>query len=132
MSGMIKLGAAVALPASPGLVWAEVALKPSLAGRLLTLLYKPPGLMIGYRLAGGQSLAYRYFAGGGETGFLLAPVVRNTQDFGALASALPGGLPTGLAYPLSFTINPIGRFWTYWAWQRDYRLRLFTLQMTAG
>jgi hypothetical protein len=132
MSGMIKLGAAVPLPASRGLIWAEVDLKPSLAGRLLTLLYKPPGLTIGYTLADGHTAAYRYFAGGGETGFLIAPVVRNTQDFGELASVMPGGLPSGTPYPLSFTIRPIGRYWSYWAWRHEYRLRLFTLQMTAG
>jgi hypothetical protein len=132
MSGTIMLGAAVPLPASPGLIWAEVDLKPSLAGKLLTLLYKPPGLMIGYTLADGQSIGYRYFAGGGETGFLISPVVRNTQDFGNLSSVMPGGLPRGMPYPIRFTIRPIGRYWTYWAWQHVYRLRLFTLQMTAG
>jgi hypothetical protein len=132
MSGMIKLGAAVPLPASPGLVWAELDLKPSLAGRLMTLLYKPPGLTIGYTLAGGQKAAYRYFAGGGETGFLISPLVRNTQDFGELASVPPGGLPRGMPYPISFTIRPIRHSWPSWAWQHAYRLRLFTLQMTAG
>jgi len=132
MSGMIQLGATVNLPASPGLVWAEVSLKPSLAGKLLTLLYKPPGLMIGYMLKDGKSLGYRYFAGGGETGFLVAPVVRNTQDFGDLSAAMPAGLPRGTPYPRSFTIKPIGNSWTSWAWQHNYRLRLFTLQMTSG
>ena len=132
MSGMIKLGAAVPLPVSPSLVWAELDLKPSLAGKLLTLLYKPPGLMIDYTLKDGKSLGYRYFAGGGETGFLVAPVVRNTQDFGELSSVMPGGLPRGTPYPLSFTIRPLGRYWNYWAWQHSYSLRLFTLQMTSG
>jgi hypothetical protein len=131
MRGTIPLGAAVPVPASPCLLWAEVALQPTLAGRLLSLLYKPPGLMIGYRLADGQSLGYRYFAGGGETGFLVAPVVRNTQDFGELSAAMPG-LPSSAPYPVSFTIRPIGRPWNGWAWQHAYRLRLFTLQMTAG
>jgi hypothetical protein len=99
---------------------------------LLTLLYKPPGLMIGYTLTDGQSLGYRYFAGGGETGFLVAPVVRSTQDFGELSSVLPGGLPRGTPYPISFTIRPLGGHWTNWAWRHEYHLRLFTLQMTAG
>jgi hypothetical protein len=132
MNDTIKLGAAVKLPACPGLVWAEVDLQPSLAGKLLTLLYKPPGLMIGYTLTDGQSLGYRYFAGGGETGFLVAPVVRSTQDFGELSSVLPGGLPRGTPYPISFTIRPLGGHWTNWAWRHEYHLRLFTLQMTAG
>jgi hypothetical protein len=129
LTGMINLGTIVPLPASAGLVWAEVTLKPSLAGKLLTLLYKPSELMIAYNLTGGQSIGFHYFAGGGESGFLIAPVVRNTQDFAELASAPPGSVPRGTLYPLSFYIRPLGH---YWAWQHAYRLRLFTLQISPG
>lgn len=132
LTGMTKLGAAVPLPASPGLIWAEVTLKPSLAGKLLTLLYKPPELMIAYNLADGQSIGYHYFAGGGESGFLIAPVVRDTQEFAGLISAPPGSVPRSAPYPLSFYIRPFGRYWNYWAWQHAYRLRLFTLQISPG
>jgi hypothetical protein len=124
LTGVFKLGAAVPLPAA--MVWAQIVLKPSFAGRLLGLLYKPPALTLTYALPGGQSHDYRYVAGAGESGFLIAPMVDNIREFVALDAA-PGGTPPAAIYPRSFRLTA---FSPHWAWQTYYRLRLSTLRIT--
>jgi hypothetical protein len=79
-----KTGATVALPETDGLLFAEVDLKPTLLGRLLIAFYKPPQLYIDLGLGDGTSRRYRVISNMMTTGFVVSPLVRNTEEFASL------------------------------------------------
>ena len=79
-------GATVPLPETDGLLFAEVELKPTLAGRLLTALYKPPQLHIVLNLENGRTVNYRVVSNMMDTGFFLSPFVSDTREFASLAA----------------------------------------------
>jgi hypothetical protein len=79
-----KIGQAIVLPKADGLQFAEVDLKPTLFGRLLTAIFSPPQLRIVLHLADGSTRYHRVVGNMMETGFLLSPFVGNTKDFAAL------------------------------------------------
>jgi hypothetical protein len=81
-----KTGKTIPLPKTDGLLFAEVELKPTLLGQLLTALFNPPQLHIVLGLGNGQTLRYRTVANMMTTGFLVSPLVSNTSDFASLAN----------------------------------------------
>jgi hypothetical protein len=81
----------VVLPNTDGLLFAEVDLKPTLAGQLLIALFSPPQLKIEVDLGDGTSRSYRVVSNMMKTGFLVSPLVTNTDDFASLAA--------GIAFP---------------------------------
>jgi hypothetical protein len=86
-----KTGAMVLLPNTDGLLFAEVDLKPTLAGQLLIALFDPPQLKIEVDLGDGTSRSYRVVSNMMKTGFLVSPLIANTDDFASLAA--------GIAFP---------------------------------
>jgi hypothetical protein len=81
-----RLSESIAVPgSSDDLVWAEIDVKLSPRGRLAALLYRPPGLLIQVRTAGGIE-TYRFIAPIARAGFLLSPLVRTRGEFVSLAS----------------------------------------------
>ena len=86
-----KTSAMVVLPNTDGLLFAEVDLKPTLAGQLLIALFSPPQLKIEVDLGDGTSRSYRVVSNMMKTGFLVSPLVTNTDDFASLAA--------GIAFP---------------------------------
>ena len=80
-----KTGMAVGLPPADGPLFAEIDIKPTLLGRLLMALYKPPQLNLILRLKNGQTRNYRIVSNMVATGFILSPLVSNTGDFASLA-----------------------------------------------
>jgi len=83
-----KTGAMVLLPNSDGLLFAEVDLKPTLAGRLLIALFNPPQLKIEVDLGDGTTRSYRVVSNMMKTGFLVSPLVADTDDFASLAAGI--------------------------------------------
>jgi hypothetical protein len=83
-SGTSKTGATVTLPAADGLLFAEVDLKPTLAGKLLTTLFNPPQLRISVGLGNGTTRTYKVVANMMRTEFLLSPLVNDTEEFVSL------------------------------------------------
>jgi hypothetical protein len=81
-----KTGKTVPLPKTDGLLFAEVELKPTLLGQLLTALFNPPQLHIVLGLGNGRTLRYRVVANMMTTSFLVSPFVRSTSDFASLAN----------------------------------------------
>jgi len=81
-----KIGAMVTLPDADGLLFAEIDLKPTLAGRLLIALFNPPQLRIAVGLRNGTSRSYRVVPNMMTTGFLVSPLVSNTSEFASLAA----------------------------------------------
>ncbi len=79
-------GATVTLPVTDEPLFAEVDLKPTLAGRLLIALFNPPQLRIVVRLGDGSIRNYRVVSNMMTTGFLVSPLVSNTGEFASLAA----------------------------------------------
>jgi hypothetical protein len=79
-----KVGATVNLPETDGLWFAEVNLKPTLAGRLLIALFNPPQLKIVLGLENGSTKTFRVVSNMMKTDFLLSPLVSNTGEFASL------------------------------------------------
>jgi hypothetical protein len=79
-----KTGATVVLPKTDGLLFAEVDLKPTLAGRLLIALFTPPQLHIVLGLENGKTRTFRVVSEMMRTGVLLSPLVSNTGEFASL------------------------------------------------
>ena len=69
-----------------GLVWAEIDIKRSLMGTLITALYKPPVLELAVSLRGRGQHQFRLVPGMARSGFLLSPVVGDTTAFMLLFS----------------------------------------------
>ena len=78
-----RLGEPVAVPAALPL-FTEIVVRPTWAGRLRALLYKPPPLSMRVTLADGTQATYRVNAGMMETGFVLSPLLATTADVAAL------------------------------------------------
>jgi len=81
-----EIGKQVTLPARGGILFAEVHLTPTRLGRMLAALFNPPQLRIKLVLADGRDKTFRIISGMMETGFLLSPLVNNTEEFADLSS----------------------------------------------
>ena len=79
-----RLGHQFNLPEGGEPVWAEIELKPTLLGRIIAALFKPPQLHILFRYVDGHTETFRYVAAMGRSGFIVAPVIHDTVDFAAL------------------------------------------------
>jgi hypothetical protein len=77
-------GSTVTLPDTDGLMFAEVDLNPTIAGRVLAALFNPPQLHIVLGLASGKTKTYRVVSEMMKTDFLLSPLVSDTNEFASL------------------------------------------------
>jgi hypothetical protein len=80
-----KTGGTVTLPQTDGTLFAEVTLKPTFAGRVLTALFNPPQLHAVLGLGDGKTERYRVVSNMMKTGFVLSPFVGSTEQFASLA-----------------------------------------------
>jgi hypothetical protein len=79
-------GAPVMLPAATnGPVWAEIEIKKTLTGSVVSTLYKPPLLWLTVLLKNGAQHRFRLVPGQAAGGFLLSPLIADTKSFAALA-----------------------------------------------
>ena len=88
LRGAAALGHEVALPDLPtGLGWITLDIRPTLLGRLVNFLFRPPALFISLRYGDGHMVRYRLLSDLARTGFLLTPPVSDTE--GMLRLLLP-------------------------------------------
>jgi hypothetical protein len=81
-------GEPVILPAATnGPVWVEIEIKKSLAGIVVSTLYKPPVLMLTVSLQDHTQHRFRLVPGMAGGGFLLSPLIADNRSFAALATA---------------------------------------------
>ncbi|MGA2536514.1 MAG: hypothetical protein ABSF53_10890 [Terracidiphilus sp.] len=113
-----EVGQRVTLPQGSGILFAEVDLKPTWPGRLLTALFSPPQLRIELGLANGRNKSYRVISEMMETGFLLSPLVNNTEEFAELSAR--SGHVENVSQVRSISIVPAYGGTVLWA--RTYRL----------
>jgi hypothetical protein len=82
-----RFGEPVTLPvATNGPVWVEIEIRKSLAGTVISALYKPPVLMLTVSLQNRTQRRFRLVPGMAGGGFLLSPLIADNRSFAALAS----------------------------------------------
>jgi len=83
----VRFGEPVKPPsATNGPIWAEIEINNSLAGNLVSTLYKPPMLLLTVSLRDGGQFDSCLVPAMARSGFLLSPVVGNALAFASLAS----------------------------------------------
>ncbi len=85
-----RFGATVPL-GGDGPVWATVDVRPNLAGRVLSALFRPPLLTLAVTLNDGAVRRFRLVPALAAAGFLLSPLVDNASDYEVLAAGRPAG-----------------------------------------
>jgi len=75
------LGAPVSVPDSEDPVWVRIELKPTLWGRIIAALDKPPILYIRVHSRAGTDQTYRFVPGTAAAGFLISPIIANRTEF---------------------------------------------------
>jgi hypothetical protein len=122
-----QLGVPLPLPASELPLFARIDLQPTLLGRLLALLYKPPMLLIETQTAGGKTAQWRLVSGMARAGFVLSPLVERTSDFVRLYAE-----PARSSHQRVSRITIAPRRGAGWLWQRGYRVQLVPLPPPAA
>jgi hypothetical protein len=84
--GTYPTSSKVTLPDARGPLFAEVDLKPTLAGTVWMALFKPPQLNMLLNLGNGVTRNYRVISNMMTTGFIVSPLVSNTTEFASLAT----------------------------------------------
>jgi hypothetical protein len=79
--GMHRTGETVSIAETNVPVFAEIDLRPTLLGKLVGAAFKYPQLRMTVRLEDGISRNYRVLSNMMQPGFILSPLVENTQDF---------------------------------------------------
>ncbi len=74
-----------------GPLWATLDVRPNLAGRILSALFRPPPLRLAVRLDDGSERRFRLVPALAADGFLLSPLVDNASDYEALSAGRPAG-----------------------------------------
>lgn len=98
------------------LLYAQLDLRPSLLGRAALLLYKTKPLRMTVTLASGETRDFRIVSGMAQAGFLLSPVVENTDEFADLFGNVRALKENAVR---SIRINGDPLFW-----QSEYDLRI--------
>jgi hypothetical protein len=124
LKGRQTLGTDIAIPVHDQPVWAEIDIRPTILGRLVSALYKSAPLSIVAKYPNGASRAYRFVPGFGRAGFLLSPTVGNVRGFAALQLTDPQGID---AYPMAFEIHGTTGTWLLWEKSFDVTLSPITL-----
>jgi hypothetical protein len=81
-----QMGHWLAVPDSPDPIWATIRMHPTLAGRLMSLVYKTPPILLGVKTRSGDVESFRLLSDVAEGGFLLSPCVGDHYGFASLYS----------------------------------------------
>jgi hypothetical protein len=115
----------IEVPSSPAFVIAEIDVTPSLFGRLVALLYKPPEVWVRLKLAGGVVRAHRLIPSLGKAGILLSPYIESTHEFAMLYGG-PHYLDALKVESLSVELAGHERWWS-----SHYRITFQALDIAA-
>jgi hypothetical protein len=120
------LGQSIAVPAGNAPVWARLDLVPSFAGHIVNILFAAPEVHIELSFADGRTESYRYIPSMGAAGFLVSPLIRNTDDFTELMSSSHDQHFAGLR-PTSIRIVPQRH--SGWLWSRHVPVEFSQVEM---
>jgi hypothetical protein len=82
-----QLGEIVKIPNGNKILFAEIEIKLTLFGKLLSTLFKPSQLQINVTLDDGRTENYRIASTMIKSGFVISPLVENAADFSSLYNA---------------------------------------------
>lgn len=128
LESTIGLGEFIDVPMLDAPVFVQIDVRPTVVGKAAAIAFKSPQLYIVATYPDGKSQTYRFIAGMGQSGFLLAPTISNVTEFGLLKS------PNWKTYlrprmPVKFGI--FGDRGTRFTWQDSIKVRFFGLPVTA-
>jgi hypothetical protein len=123
----IKFGEQLTLPiGSNNIVWAEIQIDRTLAGGLISTLFKPPELFLKTTLGHGKTRTHRIIPEMARTGFLLSPFIKDCTSFATLTSSnWPGELMEDAL--TAFSIVTTNGAMPPGAYQNSIRVRLYQL-----
>ena len=119
-----SLGEVVKVPAASAAVFAKINITQNLLGKLADTFYKSSDLKIGLEMADGSRRSYRVISGMAKTGFLLSPLIANTDEFGALYG---GARCLEDKKVKTFSIDAKRR----WLWNKGYEVEFVALDLPA-
>ena len=123
--GVAAFGAFVPVPGD-GPLWATLDVRPNLAGRVLSALFRPPLLTLTVRLGDGGERRFRLVPALAAGGFLLTPLVDNASDYEALAAGEAAGAGRRVT-AVAVEASSAGR----WFYAADIRLTLRALDLSG-
>lgn len=126
-AGEEKLGERVVVPQREEPVYVQLWIEPTVVGRILSSLYKPAQMDITVALNDGRSLKYRVVPAMSETGFLLSPLIEDTEGFVALYSAVG---KNALPKVEGFTVSARDSWLDHW--KPAFRFRFSTMMGPSG
>ncbi|MCE7527884.1 hypothetical protein [Polynucleobacter sp. IMCC 30228] len=110
------MGDWVTIPNPARYVFTEITISPSFLGRLINIFYKTSEIRISLRLKDGTTRYYRLIPAMAKAGFLLSPLVENSQDFHFV---MKGGAALAEKKVESFSIGPVDK---KWEWEKSYQI----------
>jgi hypothetical protein len=82
----VAIGSPLTIATNPGLIWAELEIRPSFQGVLASIFYKPDRLWLAVTLKNGEQRRYNLVAGMARAGFVLSPLIADKNSFISLAT----------------------------------------------
>jgi hypothetical protein len=113
------LGDSVVLPASTDLIFAQIDIRPTIAGQIAAFFYKLGPLEIEIELPDRVRKTYRIVSGMAKAGFLISPLVESTDDFARLFTGT-----THLDQKVVRRVRLTATDGFSWMWQQRYSIRL--------
>ena len=121
--GTYRTGEVVALPITSAPIFAEIDLRLTFLGKVISFLFKPPQLKITMNFRDGTSKDYRVISNMMDSGFVLSPLVENTKDFVVLATGNQRFLEKTMAE--SFVVTPIYGGSIFWRPHFSLKLKAY-------
>lgn len=115
-----KTGEEVFLPSTNLPMYAEIDLKPTLLGKISSILFKPPQLKLTLKLKDGTVKDYRVLANMMQSGFFVSPLIKDSKDFVLLATGNQIYLANNIVESITITPEYGGTFF----WKETYILKL--------
>jgi hypothetical protein len=123
-TGHYSLGETIDVPEQP-LIWAQIDVRRSLAGKLVDLFYKSPLIFIDEKTDGGPVLSHQLVPELGRAGFLLSPYVGTTANFRHTMMGNPEPRLTVKSFVIRQENGPV------WLYNRDIDVTLSELDFSG-
>jgi hypothetical protein len=81
-----KMGEEVIIPDTTQVLFAQFDINKTFLGKVSNALYKPDPIEMFITLVDGRSFQYRFIPGMSKSGFILSPLIYNTEEFALLFS----------------------------------------------